>query len=94
MTAENRWLFDFDDIQQIHFVCLKCKATLTVPPRRIRRVPPVCVNCNEQLYATSEEQQTLQRFADALDALAAFKTDRFKIRFEFASPHTQSVSGS
>jgi hypothetical protein len=94
MTAENRWLFDFDDMLQIHFVCSQCKAALSIPPRKVRRVPPQCVNCGEKLYSGDEQSEALKKLADALDAMAGMKSDKLKVRLEFRSPHAQSVSGA
>jgi len=94
MTAENRWLFDFDDIQQVHFVCEKCKASLSVSPYKLRQVPPVCVNCGEQLYLKPEEQATLRTLASAFEAMGRFKSTTLKIRLEFTSPHEKSISGT
>jgi hypothetical protein len=91
MTAENRWLFDFDDILQVHFVCLKCKAALSVAPHKLKHVPPVCVNCGDQLYLKPEEQDTLRTLQAAFDAMARFKSATLKIRLEFVSPHGKSV---
>ena len=94
MTSQNRWLFDFDDILQVHFVCTNCKAALSVPSRKVHRVPPQCVNCNEPLYASQAEQEALQNLAKALDGMNGVKFSRLKVRLEFDSPHAQSVAGN
>jgi len=90
MTAENRWLFDFDDILQVHFVCTKCKASLSVSPRKLRQVPPQCINCGDQLYLRSEEQEAIRALASAFGAMNGFKSTTLKIRLEFASPLDQN----
>jgi hypothetical protein len=95
MTAENRWLFDIADILQVHIVCSKCKATLSVAPGKWQRLPPTCVNCGEQLYlGNTPEERALERFKSAIDDLQQVGTERFRIRLEFNGPHAQSVSGN
>lgn len=94
MTSQNRWLFDFEDILQVHFVCANCKAALSVPPRKVTRVPPQCVNCSQSLYATQPEQEALQNLAKALDAMSGVKFAHLKVRLEFDSPHVESISGN
>ena len=87
MTAENRWLFEITDILQIHVCCSKCTATLSVPPEKWKQLPPVCVNCGEQLYlGNTPEEKSLTRLRNAIEDLRQAGTERFRVRLEFAGP--------
>ena len=89
MNAENRWLFDVSDLLQVHVICGKCTASFSVPPDKLRRVPPQCVNCGAPLYdANSKEEKALESLKTALDAATRIGGAPFKVKLEFHAPNT------
>jgi hypothetical protein len=95
MTTDNRWLFDLEDIVQIHMVCVKCNAAFSVPQDKLKRMPSQCVNCDESFYTRgSKEDEALGRLQSALDAMSRIRGANFKVRFEIAAPHAQILPGA
>jgi len=83
MTIENSYIFDLKDIASIQFECGKCHARYVAPLEDWRKLPLVCVNCNESLIQERGlEHDALRQLQGALGQLLKSDNPNLIIRFE------------
>lgn len=88
MTAETRYLADFEDIIGLRLECRKCGAVISRQPKTAREeLPSACGNCGTPWFVGENSDKNMaEAFIRIVKHLATMPDQMWRLRLELRPP--------